>query len=163
MAHPACFRTTRQHDGRAMLLRPHRCRPAPATAFLLLTLAACNEGPTADPQNREVAWTYGPTNGTSSFEHARGTGSEGGAAVAKGWHCRLQEGKRLIVQPYQLAASHPLFGKVTLAVGLFDQAGAQLAMLNSPVLTAETTTLTFDVDQAAAARLWDVVFWYRKA
>jgi hypothetical protein len=148
----------------AMCLRAHRRPPGAATvAFLSLAMAACGGGPAADPHNRDVPWAYGPTTGTSSVEHARGTGSEGGAAIAKGWQCRLQDGKHLIVQPYQLAASHPLFGKVTLSVGLFDQAGAQLAMLNSPVITAANATFTFDIDTATADRLWDLVFWYRKA
>ncbi len=147
----------------AMCMRVRRPLCRSAAALLLSAVAACGGGPAADPGNREVPWTYGPMTGTSTMEHARGTGSEGGAAIAKGWQCRLQDGKRLIVQPYQLASSHALFGKVTLSVGLFDQAGKQLAMLVSPVITAGNATFTFDLDAAVASQLWDLVFWYRKA
>lgn len=144
---------------RAMRTRLHR-RPL-AAAFLFAT--ACGGSVDIDPNNRELAWTYGPVTGTSMPEHARGTGSEGGEAVAKGWKVRLQDGKRLVVTPYQLAGSHPLFGDVRLAVGLFAQNGEQLTMLDSEVLTAETKALTFEVDAALGKRLWDVALWYRKA
>lgn len=144
----------------AMRTRLHRSL---ATAILLATVTACGGSVDVDPNNRELAWSYGPVTGTSTPEHARGTGNEGGEAVAKGWKVRLQDGKRLVVTPYQLAASHPLFGKVTLAVGLFAQNGDQLAMRNSEVLTATTNELVFEVDEAQVKRLWDVVFWYRKA
>jgi hypothetical protein len=134
-----------------------------AAAFLLIAAVACSGGTVTDPHNRDVPWAYGPTTGTSTAEHARGTGSEGGAAIAKGWQCRLADGKHLTVRPYQLASTHPLFGKVTLSVGLFDQAGKQLAMLNSPVITAANATFSFDIDEATADQLWDLIFWYRKA
>lgn len=133
------------------------------TALLLVAIAACGGSPPADPGNREVAWSYGPTKGGATAEHVAGTGSEGGSAIAKGWQCRLQDGKFLTVQPYQLAPSHALFGKVTLSVGLFDKTGKQLGTLRSPVITAANATFTLELAADVADQLWDVVFWYRKA
>lgn len=138
--------------------RPPHCRTA--AAFLPAILAACGGTP-PDPDNREIPWAYGPINSVSTVEHARGTGNQGGTALAKGWQCRLEHGTHLTVQPYQLAASHPLFGKVTLSVGLFDKDGGQLATLRSPVLTATNATFAFDLDADVAKRLWDLIFWYR--
>lgn len=141
-----------------------RARPHPlGTVVFLLAAAACGGEAAADPRNREIPWTYGPTSSTATAEHARGTGTDGGAAMARGWQCRLQDGTHLLVQPYQLAASHPLFGKVVLTVGLFDQAGKQLSTLRSPVLTAANSTFTLELPPDVAARLWDLVFWYTKA
>lgn len=139
--------------------RPLATIPA---ALLLAAIAACGGSPAADPGNREISWSYGPTKGGATAEHVAGTGSEGGTAIAKGWQCRLQDGKLLTVRPYELAPSHALFGKVTLSVGLFDKTGKQLGTLRSPVLTAENATFTLEVPEDVAAQLWDVVFWYRK-
>jgi hypothetical protein len=146
-----------------MRLRPHRHRVGPAPLALLLAAAtACGSGTATDRHDREIPWTYGPTTSVATAEHARGTGSEGGAAIAKGWQCRLQDGRHLTVRPFQLASAHPLFGKVTMSVGLFDKTGQQLATLRSPVLTAENATFAFELDEAVADQLWDLVFWYRK-
>ncbi len=136
--------------------RPH------CFAFLSAVLAACGGGEVA-PTGREIPWAYGPTTGTASAEHLRGTGKDGGAAIAKGWRCRLQDGKRLTVTPYQLAESHPLFGKVVMSVSLFDKAGKEIAAFLSPAITAENATFTFDLADGVAAGLWDLVVWYRKA
>lgn len=145
----------------AMCNRAHRRPPCPAAAALLLAaLAACG-GETVDPGNREIPWTYGPTTGGATAEHARGTGSGGGAAIARGWQCRLQDGKQLTVQPYQLAPSHPLFGKVLLVIGLFDKTGKQLSTVLSPTVTAQNATFTFELTDAVANELWDLVIWYR--
>lgn len=137
-------------------------RPLRGTGLvLLLVMAACGSGTVADPGNREVPWTYGPTTGGATAEHARGTGSDGGAAIAKGWQCRLQDSKRLVVRPYQPASSHPLSGKVKMVIGLFDKAGKDLATVVSPTVTAPAATFTFELEDAVAKNLWDVVIWYR--
>lgn len=134
-------------------------RPA-ALTFLLLAAAACGSRIATDPKNREVAWTYGPTTGGATSEHVQGTGKKGGAPVAKGWQCRLQDGKRLTVTPYQLAESHALFGKVALSIGLFDKTGKQIAMVQSAAVTAQTATFTFELTDAVATQLYDAVIWY---
>lgn len=142
------------------------CALRPLALLLLLlpvTAAACGDVAVADPNNRDIPWTYGPVSGVSTAEHARGSGSEGGAAVAKGWQCRLQDGKQLVVRPYGLAPSHPLFDKVALSIGLFDKTGKQLSTLRSPVLTAANATFTLELAPDVAAALWDLVFWYVKA
>lgn len=142
------------------------CRPAsPFVAPLLAAaaLAACGSEPAADPANRKIPWSYAPTTGGAAPEHRRATGAEGGKAVAEGWRCRLQDGRRLTVQPYNLAASHPLFGKVALTIGLFDRQGRDLATFVSPVLTAEPVTWTFELTDAVARDLCDVVIWIRSA
>ena len=132
-------------------------------AATLVAMAACDGKPAADPNNREIPWTYGPTSSTATAEHMRGTGKEGGAAIAKGWNCRLLDKKRLTVTPYQLAASHPLFGKVTMSVALFDRTGKELASFLSPPITKENATFTFDVPETLVPQLGDLVLWYRKA
>lgn len=138
-------------------------RPFGLFGLLFVAATACSSDTPADPNNRPIPWAYGPVSGVSTAEHARGTGSEGGAAVAKGWQCRLQDGKQLVVRPYELAASHPLFGKVALSIGLFDKTGKQLSTLRSPVLTAANSTFTLELPPDVAAPLWDLVFWYVKA
>jgi hypothetical protein len=135
----------------------------PAAAMLLPLLAGACGKAAADPNDREVPWTYGPTTGGASAEHVHGTGGKGRAPVAKGWHCRLRDGKRLTVQPYELASSHPLFGKVVLAIGLFDRTGKELDTRVTDVVTADRATFAFELDADVAARLWDVVIWYRSS
>ena len=148
----------------AMGMRAHRSSlRSSALAILLAAMAACGSRAAVDPDNREVPWTYGPTTGGATMEHARGTGKEGGAAVAKGWNCRLQDGKRLVVKPYQLAESHALFGKVVMSFGLFDKAGKEITTVVSPLLTTQNATFTFELTDATAKQLLDVVIWYRKA
>lgn len=137
-----------------------RCRSRFVLAAMLAGFAACSKSAPADPKNREIPWSYGPTTEASSAEHLTGTGKKGGAAIAKGWKCWLQDGKRLLVQPYQLAESHPLFGKVALNVGLFDKTGRQLGEQTSPKLVAGNATFTLELDEATATQLYDVVFWY---
>ncbi len=142
-----------------------RSRPLlrPTLALLLAALAACGNKAAVDPKNREVPWTYGPTTGGATVEHVQGAGKkEGTPAVARGWNCRLQDGKRLTVRPYELTSTHPLFGKVALSVGLFDKTGKQLAMLRSEPITAQNATFTFDVEEAVAKELLDAVLWYVK-
>lgn len=137
--------------------------PFHPTAFAFLLVAtACGDKAAVDPNNREVSWIYGPTKGGASAEHVRGTGKEGGAAVAKGWQCRLQDGKRLTVKPFELAESHALFGKVVMVVGLYDKNGKDLTTVTSTPLTAENAAFTFELTDAVAKELWDLVIWYRK-
>lgn len=137
-----------------------RSRSCFVLTALLAAFAACSKTAPTDPKNREIPWSYGPTTDASSAEHLTGTGKKGGAAMSKGWQCRLQDGKRLLVQPYQLAESHPLFGKVALNVGLFDKTGKQLGEQTSPKLDAGNATFTLELDEATATQLYDVVFWY---
>lgn len=142
--------STRNHQ------RPIRHAPL---AFLMATLAACG-GKTAADQGREIAWTYGPTTGGATSEHVQGTGKGGGAPIAGGWQCRLHDGKRLTVKPYRLAPTHALFGKVSMTLGLFDKTGKQLETVRSEVVTAQNATFTFDLTDAVATELWDLVIWY---
>lgn len=137
-----------------------RSRSCFVLASALAVLAACSKTAPADPKNREIPWSYGPTTEASSAEHLTGTGKKGGAAISKGWKCWLQDGKQLRVQPYQLAESHPLFGKVALNVGLFDKTGKQLGEQASPKLSAGNATFSLVLDETVAAQLYDVVFWY---
>lgn len=129
----------------------------------LLGLAAACGGKPAAVDGREIAWTYGPTAGGATKEHLHGTGTKGGAPLAQGWQCRLQPGGRLVVRPYQPATVHPLYGKVGLRIGLFDQGGKQLAAVRTGVLTAAATSHEFELDAAVAAQLWDVVLWYSES
>ena len=131
-----------------------------ASSALLLFAAACGSRVAADPNQREIAWTYGPTNGGATAEHVQGTGRKGGPAIAKGWQCRLLDGKRLSIQPYQLAASHPLFGKVMMSIDLFDKTGKKIGSVRSAMLTAGNASSTFEIAPDVAARLWDVVIYY---
>lgn len=133
---------------------------AAALAFLLVATASCGRDMAADPKNREVPWTYGPTTGGATSEHVQGTGKQGSAAIAKGWQFRLQDGKRLTVRPYQLAESHPLFGKVAMSVGLFDKTGKELGTVDSAAITAQNATFTFELTDTVANQLCDVVIWY---
>lgn len=140
---------------------PHHHRNR-GVALLLASVAACGNPVAADPNNREVAWTYGPMTGGASAEHAKGAG-EKGSPIATGWRLRLHDGKRLTVKPYQLAETHPLFGRVAMSVGLYDQDGKEIAMLRSDVLTAQNASFAFDLEEGVAARLWDAVLWFVKA
>jgi hypothetical protein len=133
-----------------------------AAIVLCAFAAACGNRAAADPNDREVPWTYGPMQGGATAEHLAGAGKKDGPALAKGWQCRLQENKRLVIRPYQLAATHPLFDKAALSIGLFDKTGAQLGMLRTGKLTAGNASATFELDAATAQRLWDVVLWYVK-
>lgn len=138
-------------------------RPTPRTIALLSMLAcaaACGSRISGDPNNREIAWSYGPVTGGATKVHVQGAGKDKLPPVAKGWHCRLLERKRLTVQPYQLADSHPLFGKVALSIALFDKAGQQLEMVRTDTLTAQTSVMTFDIAESVATQLWDVTIWY---
>lgn len=141
-----------------------RAHPSPfrrlCLLFLLSAAGACGSRTATDPGNREVAWTYGPTTGGATAEHVQGTGGKGGAAIARGWQCRLQDGKRLTIVPYQLASSHPLFGKVRMSVGLFDKTGKQIASIDSGVITAQNAAFTFELSDDVARQLWDLVIWY---
>lgn len=127
---------------------------------LLLLTGACGDRLAPDPNNREVAWSYAPTKGGASPEHVQGSGANGGTAITRGWQCRLQEGKRLVITPYELATKHPLFGKVKLLVGLFDKDGKQIEMLQTGTITTTTSTFTFDLSDTTAARLEDLVLCY---
>jgi hypothetical protein len=153
------------HSLRIVGVMPDRaCRSASPFVVPLLAaaaLVACGREPATDPANRKIPWSYAPTTGGAAPEHRRATGAEGGKAVAEGWRCRLQDGRTLTVQPYKPAASHPLFGKVALTIGLFDQQGRDLATFVSPVLTATPETWTFELAETVARDLCDVVIWIR--
>jgi hypothetical protein len=148
---------------RAMSMRAHVRPTLPATVVLLsAAVAACGSRVASDPRNREISWTYGPTTGGATAEHVQGTGTKGGSPIAKGWQCRLQDGKRLTVHPYELAPSHPLFGKVVMVFGLFDKTGKPLETVCSDAVTAQNATFTFELTEDVATRLWDLVIWYRE-
>ncbi|MFY9341087.1 MAG: hypothetical protein WAT39_01270 [Planctomycetota bacterium] len=134
-----------------------RFRP---TVVLLAAVAACGSRVAGDPNSREIPWTYGPTTGGATAQHVQGTGKQGGAPVARGWQCRLHDGKRLVVRPFQLAESHPLFGKVAMSFGLFDKTGKELGMVRSGAVTAQGATFTFELAADVASRLVDLVVWY---
>ena len=142
---------------------PLRLPRSVATAILLVAATACGDRMQTDPANREVPWVYGPTSDTAAAEHVQGIGGKSGPGIAKGWQCRLQDGKRLVVRPYQLATSHPLFGKVVLSIGLYDKTGKDIETVRSGTITADNATFTFELTETSASRLWDLVIWYRKA
>ena len=98
--------------------------------------------------------------GGATAEHVQGTGNRDCAPIAKGWQCRLHDGKRLTVKPYQLAQTHPLFGKVAMSFGLFDKTGKQLETVRSDAVTAQNATFTFELTDVVATQLWDLVIWY---
>lgn len=137
-----------------------RRRTAALLPLALAALTACGGQPPVDPNNREIPWTYGPRSDDATREHLHGSGTKGGAAIARGWQCRLRNGTELIVQPFELASSHPLFDKVVLSIGLFDPKGERLANFTSQPLTAKTAAMTFAVEPAVGQRLQDLVFYY---
>ncbi|MEO6597638.1 MAG: hypothetical protein ABIP94_23080 [Planctomycetota bacterium] len=134
-----------------------------ALAFLLAAVPSCGSETKYDWKNREIAWRYGPTTGTARSEHLTATGTKGAGAITEGWQCRLSDGKRLTVEPYHLAQSHALFGKVAMVVGLFDKEGKQLESLRSAAITAQDATFSFEIAEAVAQLLYDVVIWFREA
>lgn len=144
------------------LFTPSRSFRLTVFAAVVAAVAACGGKTAADPNNREIPWTYGPRTSTSTAEHLQGTGHEGGAAIAKGWQCRLQGGKQLAIRPYQLASEHAMFGKVALSVSLFDTTGKEIGSFVSPALTPQNASCTFDLAPEVAKQLWDLVLWYRK-
>lgn len=137
------------------------CVPVRAAlaALLAAALAGC-ERTAVDPNNREIPWAYGPLTPTSSAEHLGGAGKKG-APIAKGWQCRLQEQKRLVIRPYELSAEHPLFGKVALAVRLYRQ-DTLLHDAKTDVIRADNATFTIEVDPAVGAKLDNLIFFYVK-
>lgn len=133
-----------------------------ALAFLMAAAAACGGKTAGDAKSREIAWTYGPTTGGATAEHVQGTGKGSGAPIAQGWQCRLHDGRRLTVRPYQLAETHALFGKVAMSFGLFDKTGKELETVRSEAVTAQNATFTFELTDTVASQLWDLVIWYCK-
>jgi hypothetical protein len=129
-------------------------------ALFAAALCGCDRT-AADPNDREVPWAYGPLTSTSSLEHLGGAGKKGDP-IAKGWQCRLQEQKRLVIRPFQLSAAHPLFGKVTLAVRLYNN-DTLLHETKTDVIRADNATFTLDVDPAVGAKLNNLIFFYVKA
>ena len=127
-----------------------------------MVLGACERQPAVDPHNREIPWAYGPTANLATEVHLRGTGKEGGVAITKGWSCRLQEGKWLTVTARQLVSSHPLLGQVVLGIKLFDKSGQDIRSFESPTITKDSATFRFELPPEVAARLWDLILWYRK-
>lgn len=126
----------------------------------LAALPSCGSEQQYDWKNREIPWTYGPTTGTARPEHLSGTGTTGGDAISKGWKCRLSDGSRLTVAPFELAESHELFGKAGMNVGLFDRHGEQLDSRRSEAITAENATFTFEIDAEVGKQLHDLVIWF---
>jgi hypothetical protein len=129
-------------------------------ATALIAVAACSKGGPPDPKNRVVPWSYGPTTADATNEHLVATGTKGGAKLSVGWQCRLQDGKALLVQPYQLSTSHPMFDKVVLSIGLYDKADQLLTRVQSEPITKDTKGFTFPVDEAMAAKLATLTFFY---
>lgn len=130
-----------------------------ALASAMLLHVACGGHAADAARGREIGWTYGPTTGGATALHVQGTGTKRGEPVAQGWQLRLRD-TRLTVMPYRLAASHTLFGKAALSIGLYDADGKQIGMVRSPVLAAGQADFAFELEAAVAARLWDVVIWY---
>lgn len=141
----------------------HRPLGSAALAFLLAVMPSCGSEQKYDWKNREIPWTYGPVKGGATSEHLRGTGTQGSGAIAVGWKCRLSDGVRLTVTSYDLAQSHSLFGKVLMSVGLYDNKGKQLEMVRTEAITAENATFSFEITEAVAKPLYDVVIWFRKS
>ena len=141
---------------------PRRSFRTVVIAAMTVAVVAYGGKTAADPNNREIPWAYGPRTSTSTAEHLQGSGHEGGAAIARGWQCRLQGGKQLAIRPYQLASEHALFGKVALSVSLFDTTGKELGSFVSSAITPQNASFTFDLADDVAKQLWDLVFWYRK-
>lgn len=132
----------------------------PLALASLLAIAACGKSMAPDPKNREIPWSYGPTTADATSEHLLATGTKGGAKLSVGWKCRLQEGKELLVTPYQLSASHPMFDKVVLSIGLYDKADKLMTRVQSEPLTPATKGFTFPVDEATALKLATLTFYY---
>jgi hypothetical protein len=130
-----------------------------AVAFAAV-LASCDRT-AADPNNREVPWAYGPLVDTASAEHLGGAGKKG-APISKGWQCRLQDQKQLVIRPFQLSAEHPLFGKVALVVRLYDN-DTLLGEQRTDVLRPDNATFTLAVDPAVGPKLNNLIFFYVKA
>lgn len=128
-----------------------------------MIVPACSNKAPYDWKNREIAWTYGPTKGGATLEHLKGTGTKGPGPIAVGWKCRLSDGSKLEVKPYQLSKEHALFGKTKMTIGLFDKSGKKLESFRSEVITADNATSSFELQEAVAKSLWDVVIWYVKA
>lgn len=139
---------------------PHSRRSFALALASLLAIAACGKGGAPDPKNREIPWSYGPTTADATSEHLLATGTKGGAKLSVGWKCRLQDGKALLVTPYQLSASHPMFDKVVLSIGLYDKADQLLTRVQSEPITAATKGFTFPVDEAMALKLATLTFYY---
>ncbi|MBM3974878.1 MAG: hypothetical protein FJ301_12345 [Planctomycetes bacterium] len=135
--------------------------PAAAVLALLVAgLAGCDRT-TADPNDREVPWAYGPLVDTASAEHLGGAGKKG-APISKGWQCRLQQQSKLVIRPFQLSSEHPLFGKVALAVRLYAN-DTLLDEQRTGVLQSGNATFTLDVDPAVGPKVNNLIFFYVKA
>ena len=135
-------------------------RSSVLVAVALTVVAACGKGAPPDPKNRIVPWSYGPMTADATNEHLLATGTKGGAKLSIGWQCRLQDGKALLVQPYQLSTSHPMFDKVVLSIGLYDKADKVLTRVQSEPITKDTKGFTFPVDEAMALKLETLTFFY---
>lgn len=144
----------------AMQTGPRSRRSFAVAATVLTVVAACGKGAPPDPKNRDIPWTPGPTTADATNEHLVATGTKGGAKISAGWKCRLQDGKALLVQPFKLAESHPMFDKVVLSIGLYDKADQLLTRVQSEPITAATKGFTFPIDEATAAKLASLTFFY---
>lgn len=136
-----------------------------AVAATLCALAAACGGepkPAYDWRNRDLAWKYGPTTGTAPLEHLLGTGTKRGEPMAEGWRCELSDGKTLTVRPYKLVRKHEMFGKAGLVVGLFNRDSQQIEMLRTGAITAGEATFSFELDEATAEAVYDLILWYGK-
>ena len=66
------------------------------------------------------------------------------------------------MSPYRLAASHARFGKIKMAVGLFDRNGEPVETVVSEPITADNATFTFDLPEATVRSSYDAVIWFRE-
>ena len=145
-------------------MRARQIHPLIATAlvFFMAALPSCGSKPDYDWKNREIHWTYGPRTGAATSEHLTGTGTKGSGAIAAGWNCRLSDGKQLTVKPYQLAESHTLFGNAKMIIGLFDRTDQRLDTVRTEAITDKNATFTFELQEAVAKPLTEVVIWFGK-
>ncbi len=139
-----------------------RSHLAVAALPLLATLSACGGGEPYDWKNREISWRYGPTTTAARAEHLAATGKAKNSKgpIAKGWKLRLVDAQKLTVQPYQLSESHESFGAVKMLVNLYDRSDQRIGIKETPAITADNASFTFELTAELAQKLGDVVIWF---
>lgn len=128
-----------------------------------MACSACEGREAYDWRNRELAWKYGPTNGISSRAHVECAGATDKPALAEGWRITLVDGKRLLVAPYKLAESHPRFGKVVMAILLFDFHEKELGTVFSEPIDKDSAAFALPVDEEIAKQTYDAIVIFRDA